>query len=276
MGREETGRTDQNTKKRKGRPALAAAMVICIGVMIFCAIQIFNILAEDQKGNSEYKELSQYGVSEEWANSYKAEKAETAGEPADELTAPDIDWDALKEKNPDVIGWITVPGTVINYPIVKGDDNDKYLHYTFENVKNANGSIFLDYRCSGELSDSLNVIYGHNMKRGAMFHDLEKFKEEKFFDEHREILIFTPEQAVRLKVVAAFAEDPKKVTFHFGQMEETEFTQYYEDYVTDQCDFALDMPEGTRQLYTFMTCSYEFGNARTFVQAVPWDIGAEY
>lgn len=268
---------DEKTKKRmsgKKKAFLIAGLVLCIGVIIFCAIQLISILGEYNEGNKEYAALESVGVSQSWLDNYTSSE-EVAGTSRSETTlgdisAPSIDWAALKKKNPDVIAWMVVPGTTINYPITQTDNNDKYLHYTFENIRNKNGSVFMDYRCSGDFSDVLTVIYGHNMKSGAMFHQMTQYKDEKFMDSHREILIFTPKTTLRLRVVGAFAENPQDVKFKFGMKSADELAEYYKKYVTDKCSYALKMPEGEKQLFTFMTCSYEFDNARTFVQAVPW------
>lgn len=92
-----------------------------------------------------------------------------------------IDHDTLFNMNPDYIGWIDVPGTNISYPIVKGDDNNEYLHKSFETDKYSYpGAIFMD---SWESIDDPNLIlYGHNMKTGSMFGSLRNFKKSKWFN----------------------------------------------------------------------------------------------
>ena len=90
---------------------------------------------------------------------------------------------SLAQKNPDLYGWITVEGTNINYPLVQGDDNDYYLNHAYTGDYLPIGSIFVDYRNNTSITKNYNtVIYGHNITSGAMFHDVEKFKDEKNFN----------------------------------------------------------------------------------------------
>ncbi len=92
---------------------------------------------------------------------------------------------SLREINDDVYGWIFVENTDINYPIVKGEDNDFYLNHAYDGTYLTIGSIFADYRCEDSISENLNtVLYGHNLLTGGsdMFHDVEMFLEQEFFD----------------------------------------------------------------------------------------------
>ena len=99
---------------------------------------------------------------------------------------------ALRVQNPDLVGWIVVEGTNINYPIVKGPDNDYYLERSFDGKYSASGTIFLDYRNSKDLSENKNsILYGHNMNSGAMFHELSEFFNRSFFNQYGTIKILT-------------------------------------------------------------------------------------
>lgn len=91
----------------------------------------------------------------------------------------------LKEKNPDVIAWIDVYGTNIDYPIVQGKDNDEYLNKTVLGKFSTTGSIFLDASNKKDFSDFQNILYGHYMAERKMFGDMELFKEKTFFDSHK-------------------------------------------------------------------------------------------
>lgn len=91
----------------------------------------------------------------------------------------------LKERNPDVIGWIDVYGTNIDYPIVQGKDNDEYLNKTVLGKFSTTGSIFLDASNKKDFSDFQNILYGHYMAERKMFGDMELFKEKSFFDSHK-------------------------------------------------------------------------------------------
>lgn len=94
----------------------------------------------------------------------------------------------LLEQNEDVVGWITIDGTQIDYPILQAEDNFHYLTRNFYHEQSRAGSIYLDYRNDIHLTDERNVIvYGHRMKDGSMFQQLTKYLDKDFFDTHRTI-----------------------------------------------------------------------------------------
>ena len=83
------------------------------------------------------------------------------------------------------IGWIYVPDTHINYPIMQSEDNDFYLHHGADGGYLYAGSIFLDYRCNADFSGVSNILYGHNMSNRSMFADVTNFTDRAYFDSHR-------------------------------------------------------------------------------------------
>ncbi len=96
-----------------------------------------------------------------------------------------LSYEKLREMNPDVIGWIDVYGTEIDYPVLQAADNDKYLDETVTGEYSTAGSIFLDYRNSKEFSDFNNILYGHHMDQRKMFGDIDRFTNRNFFEKHR-------------------------------------------------------------------------------------------
>lgn len=96
-----------------------------------------------------------------------------------------LSFDELRSINPEVFGWLTIYGTNIDYPIVQGKDNSKYLNTDAEGNYSLSGSIFLDYRNSPDMSDFNNLLYGHHMAAEMMFGDIDLFTDEEFFNTHR-------------------------------------------------------------------------------------------
>ena len=97
--------------------------------------------------------------------------------------------DELCRINPDVRGWITIPGTGIDHPILQGEDNVRYVNTNVYGEFSVSGSIFLDSRCSGDFSDKYSLIYGHHMEGGRMFADLERFMDRAYLQEHQEAIL---------------------------------------------------------------------------------------
>ena len=113
----------------------------------------------------------------------------------------------LRETNPDVIGWISIPGTVIDYPIVQTTDNDYYLDHSITKTYLKSGSIFADYRNQSDWSDQNTVIYGHNMASGEMFAQLAKYKSGTFMRNNRYIYIYTDEGIRVYSIFSAYQTD---------------------------------------------------------------------
>jgi len=103
--------------------------------------------------------------------------------------------EALREINPDFAGWISIDD-FINYPVVRGKDNDYYLNMTFSGQKNPSGAVFMDYRNETGFDSPVCILYGHNMKDRSMFAQLHKYRESAFMEEHPDIAIVTPEGEV--------------------------------------------------------------------------------
>jgi len=130
-----------------------------------------------------------------------------------------IDFDGLRALNPEIIAWITVDGTDIDYPVVKGADNDFYLTHSATGQGNKAGAIFLDHGNASDFSDQNTIIYGHNMKDGSMFAGLHKYEQQAFLDSHPYVRIYTPDgkEAV-YSIFAAYPtpEDADTYTIGFG------------------------------------------------------------
>lgn len=172
-----------------------------------------------------------------------------------------IDFEYLKSINPDVVGYVRIPGVndylEAGYPILwREGDNEYYLHRDIDGNKSAYGAIYLDSDCKPDFSSKHNITYGHHMKNGSMYRDIVKFKDEDFFNEHRDVYIYTPEKEYHLKTFACLYTDPD------GIRRKTNFSSYsdlenYCNEMTKGCSFR-EMPEdGIKQLWSFVTCSYE-------------------
>jgi len=90
--------------------------------------------------------------------------------------------------NPDYVGWLFIEGTRINYPVVQGTDNYMYLDTTFQQQRNASGTIFMDYRNSDDFSGFV-MLHGHNMRDGSMFADLFNYRSAEFLESYPEIIV---------------------------------------------------------------------------------------
>ena len=164
-------------------------------ILLAAGVWIYQIISEYQKAEREYEQLQEYVKVEKNTRDPENTKPNVAeddkeGEKQEETVT--VDFAALQEINPDVVAWIRIPG-VLEYPVVRGGDNSYYLNHTVQKTYNIAGSIFLDYRNERDFSDSKNIIYGHNMKDGSMFHVLRNYQDIDFFQEHTDMEVYLPD-----------------------------------------------------------------------------------
>lgn len=140
----------------------------------------------------------------------------------------EVDFEILQKINPDIVGWIYVEALEnISYPIVKGEDNEKYLHTTYEGTYNFAGTIFIDESNSGDLQDCNTLVYGHNMKNGSMFGKLKKFvSDPETYEKSRYFWILTPNAKYRYEIIAAYTTALNSDTYTLFNNPGAEFLDY--------------------------------------------------
>lgn len=112
--------------------------------------------------------------------------------------------ESLQSENADIIGWIEIPGTAINYPVLQGSDNSFYVNHNYKKQKTQSGSIFVDADYNWSIPSTNLLIYGHNMKNGTMFTSLVNYKSKKYYDAHPNIRFTTNSDDVTYEIIAAF------------------------------------------------------------------------
>jgi sortase B len=124
----------------------------------------------------------------------------------------DIDFESLCKKNPDIVGWIYIPGTDISYPIVQSDDNIHYLTRNVMGKKNDHGAIFMDCANTFGFNDAKTVIYGHRMNDGTMFAQLLNYTSQQYYEAHKFGVIYTPYGNYLFVIIGGGETDAKKQT----------------------------------------------------------------
>lgn len=263
---------------------LLAVLAAGIG---FSGWKLYGILADYRLSQSIYDSAAaEYTVRRAAGASaapVRAEEENSAEEAASPFTSVsvlcdfEVDFIRLQETNPDVAGWISSPGTVIDYPVMLGADNDVYLHTSWEGTYAASGSIFLSYLCGGDLSDYSTVIYGHNMKSGSMFHAIKSYNSQSYYEEHPYIWYLTPEAYYLLYVVSGFETDTSDRAYVWKSSEEevADFLAYarkWSDFdptwVVDGMD-AEEIVSSARRVVILSTCSMDSEDARYVLVTVP-------
>ena len=153
--------------------------------------------------------------------------------PAVEEQKYSIDWKSLQAVNPDVVAWIKIPSTVVDYPIVQAKDNQYYLKKGFDGKKNSCGTIFMNTDNRMDFSDDNTVLYGHNMKNGSMFAVINKYREEAFYKEHKEVWLFTPYWERKYQIISAHKAADGSETYA------TEFRERYAEHVEKEASMSI-------------------------------------
>ncbi len=176
----------------------------------------------------------------------------------------EINFSALKGINPDLLGWIYLEDTQIDYPVVQGETNEEYLHKGFDGTYSFPGSIFVDADCRTPFEGFNTIVYGHHMSSGAMFAGLEKYKDREFFDAHPDITFIREDGHYRIRVAAFLNErEDSEIYSHANSTEDRKkFLSLVESRSINRSDVDL---KDSDTLVTLSTCAYEFKNARYIV-----------
>lgn len=183
----------------------------------------------------------------------------------DDGGADPVNWGALPDS---VVAWVRVPGTTVDYPIVKGDasDPDFYLTHDMNGSRSAWGTPYIDAGCADGVLSPLVIVYGHHMSDGTMFGPLERYADRAFAEAHRTILVYTRGRNVKLEVFATDVVDADKEGVRTGFNDAADLQAYLDERL-GRCEVVLERPEGAERAWAFATCSYQTANSRTVVLA---------
>lgn len=177
-----------------------------------------------------------------------------------------VDWDKLLNINSDIIAWIRIPDTKINYPIVKGSNNNEYLHHNIYGKYSKGGCPFVDSAMITPFNDLNTIIYGHNLDNGSMFSNVKKYKNKEYAKEHNIIEVYLPDGSVNKYCVFAFGEVDAD-DYDVYNIYVDDLSEYYE--VTKKYNI-LEIDENydaSNPIITLSTCTNKNRNKRFVLQA---------
>lgn len=264
--------------------------ILCVGVFIYCAYLIGLEASSYMRADDLYSDLASQYASDDFIHltesgvpalsfgpvspalpTFEERLAGNTPEQSETATGGALaraKVQRLKEMNGDAIGWINIPGTGIEYPVLQAEDNEYYLDYDFTGQKNFTGSIFLDCRNSETISENVNtVIYGHNMEGGLMFNRLTRFLDEDFFYENRYIYLDSNEGTCVFEIFSVFKANEKENYYYSSFNSARDFVdfcyemKYKSVFTVDDIEFE----EGD-QIITLSTCTNENQKERYAVQ----------
>lgn len=184
-------------------------------------------------------------------------------------TAPfgiEIDFEGLKEMNGDIVGWIYIPGTQVNYPILQHpSDNTFYLHHTPGRAENMLGSVYMYAEMSADFSDAHNILFGHNMASGQQFGELSNYADREFRDKYPYVYIFLPGRSLCCEIYSAYSCSVYDRTYMVGYAFES---QDFAEFITHSTELSLWQtevrPSSAETVITLSTCTDDSDDYRRF------------
>lgn len=258
--------------QKKMKKALSAGMLLVF--LVSTALLIRNVFGYSG-GGSDYSDaaaLARQTPGQEAESAPEPEKtAESSEVPVEKVMAwvpapleaedprmedlAETDLDALRKVNEDVLGWIHIPGTKIDYPILQGEDNEYYLKRTWKGHRNPVGSIFLESRNSPDFTDWNTIIYGHNMGDGSMFAPLHRYKKQDFWEKNPYIYIVTDAGVLRYEIFSSYNATVGSKTYGLS-FNQTETRVEFLAMALENSDIDTGIaPQLTDQIITLSTCS---------------------
>lgn len=260
---------------------------VAAGVAVVAGFVLLKKTVDYKRAETEYSQLTQYtSVSEAPENTSttlpnegltlgldEADNATEVEEDVYEFTRnynradfPDIsvDFDALKAINPECVAWLYVEGAQINYPVVQGEDNEFYLHNTFEKQKNSAGCVFMDWEVDEELTSWNTFIYGHNMKNGTMFGHLKNYiNNSSVYDKDPYIYVFRPEGIYRYEIFSYYL-DPTDSEMYYTCDNFREYRAYLRNATAKSVRECTAKATPEENIVTLVTCSGSGSNKQRF------------
>ncbi len=216
-------------------------MIAALAVFLFSGWTLYGYYKEYKKGSDEYDNLeSSYAADDAGEDldsleddaalqSVKGSSLTTVTWDGQQLNVPSmknpIDFTELKSVNEDIVGWLRIRALDISYPVVQGEDNDYYLHRTFEGTENFAGCLFENSGNLSDFSDQNTIIYGHNMKDGSMFGKLKDFNDEEVYNKSKYFWVFTPDLIFQYRIFSASIVNKTGITYQIS-FSDQEFDTY--------------------------------------------------
>ena len=235
-------------------------------LVLFCILSpsIYNlyiIFHEYKKNKDVYKDVRKIVLKED-----EKSNKDVSVENSNNIILGSKEYTDLKARNEDFLLWIYIPGTNIDYPVVKAKNNEEYLYKNFNGEANNGGCIFMDSRNQSVEDDNV-VIHGHNMKDKSMFGTLSNLLKADYLNENKKIYIYLENKILEYEIFSVYTNNeeinPYKTNFNADE----EFNEYINN-VRRKSFYNLDyVDNGTREILTLSTCTNATGEERTIVNA---------
>ena len=217
--KQSSGAPAARRKRRKSdRFPLWPVVIVLAAVMLFAAWKLIDILVGYHRDRAAYDALRDIAVvqltpaPQPSADPAVPDVVPATPEPASQIPI-EVDWELLRQTNPDIIGWLYCPDTQISYPVVQTVDNEKYLTTDFNGSASSAGAIFADYNSVVGIRQSHLILYGHNVKDDSMFGSLKSYGDYAYYEEHPVFYFLTPSGSYRIELMACQTIEAVKANY---------------------------------------------------------------
>ena len=250
--------------------------VICALIFIYAAIQLYSIFSDYKRASDEYDALAAQVVRELPEESTSDFRKTEDGKEGQEISILDLPYDydvpdykvdleRVKEQNSDTVGWIILPDSKINYPIVKSKDNTEYLTRTFEGTEANSGAIFMDMYCPEDFNCDNTIIYGHNMKNGSMFRALNNMTDKEYFWRHHIFCIDTGKGFEEYEVISCYQTVETDLTAWKIGFESLDTYEAWLKSIVKRCNYDCADYDVMKKTITLSTCRGQSGGPGRFI-----------
>ena len=166
-----------------------------------------------------------------------------------------LDLGALRAVNKDVAGWISIPGTIVSYPLIQGANNQYYLRRNWKKQSITSGSIFMDAECSRDLTDFHTIIYGHRMRNETMFGTLKYYSRKSYWQAHPSVYIVLEDAIYRYDIFAAHEVAVTSIIYRLD-LETNHLEEEFLQYCTGHSSLKTGLiPGAGDRILTLSTCT---------------------
>lgn len=267
--RKRTGETDSPGGRRRWAKVRRVLIVLMLTAFLGSFAGTLYIRRQYKNGEDLYEDAAQsFTAQAAPVSAAVTAPAAEAAEAEGECPPITVDFDALRAINPDIVGWIYCPQTRINYPVLHGENNDKYISTGYDGKWIPSGSIFMDAANAPDFSDPNTIIYGHHMGDGSMFTALDLWQDQKHFDRHPVMWLLTPERDYKVVLFSAYYVSAYADVYSIFREYDTPFKYFLHSAVRDSAVTGPELPEGEARYVMLSTCAYVFTDARAVVHGV--------
>lgn len=258
--------------KRKLRAIL---MIVLIVVFIISTTLLIRQIVDNKRSEDIYDKALDIALGVEDAEAEELADAlpQTTWIPAPVVDDPvvekmmDINLETLRKYNAEVVGWIRIPDTEVDYPLMQGEDNEAYLKRAWDGSDSFSGSIFLECMNTADLTDYNTIVYGHNMRNGSMFAALRMYKDAKFMEGAPYVYILTDAGVYRYEIFAAYDAGIESPTYGLS-FNQTQTKINFLDHALESSVVKSGIePAMTDRILTLSTCTNTGYSSRWVVQA---------